>query len=171
MRRAATNEIAANVEAVAKAVRTPVDKQTEYSIKGEKGVSLLVMPSGVASYSVRYCFGQVGQKKSRRIILGSYEDMTLSEAKNEARDIHDDVLKGVDKKATPDDLTTLRQLFDAFEKADTKRAARTMSDYHEHLERNIFPVLGDEPVTEITSRDFARVLTKVESRSKSAALL
>ena len=64
---------------------------------------------------------------------------------------------------------TLRQLFAQFEANDRDRAPRTMLDYREALERDVFKKLGDVPVDEITAKDIAKVLTKIESRSRNAA--
>lgn len=169
MGRKAANEIAANDRSLNKARRTRVAKQTEYSIAGEKGLSLVVKPSGAASYSMRYTIGEVGQKKDRRAILGSFEDMTLAEAKDEADEIRREVRKGVDKHAGPPDLSTLRQLFETFEEHDTRRTARTLRDYRGHLERDVFDALGDKPIADLTAKDVARVLTKIDTRSASAA--
>jgi integrase len=68
---------------------------------------------------------------------------------------------------------TLSELFDAFEKFNQNnpkgRAPRTLRNYRYYLEKDVFKTLRHVPVNELTSQDFAKVLSKAEARSPKVA--
>ena len=149
---------------------TPAGKQREWKIDGVPGMSLAIKPSGVAIYYVRFMAGQGARRKQFRQALGRANGPTalkfavarekaLKAAREGAAAYADDAEK----------QTTLKELFAQFEENDKKRSPRTMADYRDALERDIFKTLGDVPVAEITAKDVAKVLTKIESRSRNAA--
>lgn len=188
MPREAKLTVAANDLAVAKAIKTEVDSQQEWKVEGVPGLSLVKKPSGVATYYVRFMVGAGAKRKSVREALGRAngpESIKLSDARKKAANRRVSGAEGREDDGSP--KITLRQLFDQFEENNRDRAPRTMSDYREHLERDIFgPVksdaeeavarrvkskvrLGDLPVAEVTERDIAKALTSIEARSPNAA--
>ena len=145
-------------------------RQQEWKVEGVPGLSLALKTSGVAIFYVRFMAGKGARRKQVRQALGHANGPTgikLSDAKEKAINIARDGAARFENDGAP--ATTLRQLFDQFEANDRDRAARTMGDYREALERDIFKVLGDVPVVEITRKDIAKALTKIESRSRNAA--
>ena len=145
-------------------------KQREWKIDGVPGMSLAVKPSGVAIYYVRFMAGQGARRKQLRQALGRANGPTalkfavarekaLKAAREGAAAYGDDAEK----------QTTLKELFAQFEENDKKRSPRTMADYRDALERDVFKTLGDVPLDEITAKDVAKALTKIESRSRNAA--
>ncbi len=60
----AKNIVKANDLAVLKFTRTKVAKQGERAVEGERGLSIVVKPSGAATYYVRYQLGS-GKKRQR----------------------------------------------------------------------------------------------------------
>lgn len=169
MAREAKNTVPANALAVAKILKSKVEKQTEWKVLGVPGLSVIVSPGGAASYQVR-CMAGVGvrRKQVRRTIGQATGPLAIdfNKAKNDALDT-----TRVAKGAKPENLdkTTLRKLFDQFEANSSDQSPRTMSDYREALERDIFKGLGDVPLVEITAKDIARALMVVEKRSKNSA--
>ena len=169
MAREYKNTVVANDLAVTKILKTKVDKQTEWKVLGVPGLSIIVSPSGRASYQVRCMAGSGVRRKQVRRMVGQAAGphaIKFSAAKSKALDLTSSA-KGA-KEATQD-KTTLRDLFDQFEENDRERSIRTMSDYREALERDVFGELGKVPVVEITAKDIARVLMVVEKRSRNAA--
>jgi len=169
MARTAKNTVTANDLAVGKVIKTKVDRQTEWRVTGVPGLSIIVNPSGTASYHVRCMSGSGARRKQVRRLIGRANGplaLKLSVAKDRAIDMARAAADGADDTK---DNTTLRQLFEQFEENDRDRSLRTMSDYREALERDIFQELGDVPVAEITAKDIARVLMRVEKRSRNAA--
>lgn len=170
----AKNTIPANDLSVKKVLATESDRQIEWKIVGVPGLSLVKMPSGSATYFVRFMAGKGARRKSVRQALGPANDwadgrkaMKLSDAKAQAI-----ALSASGKSAKEDDSSSkipLQVLFAQFEANDKDRAPRTMADYREALERDVFGELGKVPVGEITAKDIAKLLTAVETRSKNAA--
>ncbi len=184
----AKNTVPYNKAAVAKVVATQRAKikakggsvpQAEWKVEGINGLSIVVLPSGVATYFVRYQVGRGIERKHRREAVGRYERLELSEA----RDIADDRMKQVARGEDPVDAErtkaeadrakanalTLRQLFEERAEKDDRRAERTLDDYKVALEADVFPELGDLPAGEITADQIADVLERIEERSKHAA--
>jgi integrase len=177
MAREAKNTVVANDLAVSKIIRDTkakiddgkITKQQEWKVVGVPGLSLIVTPSGAASYQVRCMAGTgVRRKQVRRAIGRADGPLAIKFSKARAKAIE---LAGAAKgiKDEEQDKATLRQLFDQFEEHDIDRSPRTMSDYREALERDIFKELADVPVAEITAKDIARVLMRVEKRSRNSA--
>jgi integrase len=174
MPRKANNTVAANDLAIAKIIRTDVTTQCEWKVVGVPGLSLVKKPTGAADYYVRFMAGKGARRKSVRQAIGPARDrvdgrkaIKLSEAKTRALELVTGGSAHFDSDGGP--RTTLHRLFEQFEENDKDRAARTMGDYREALERDVFETLGDVPVGEITAKDIAKALTKIESRSRNAA--
>lgn len=187
MPRKAQNTVVANVEAIAallkretekraKAKTDDTTKQKEWKIAGVPGLSLALKPSGVAIYYVRFMAGGGARRKQMRKALGRANGATaikLADAKAEALGIARDGAKDYGNDREPG--LTLRVLFDKFEafdqspKNDKSRAASTLSAYRAAFERDVFKSLGNVPVDEITAKDIAKLLAKVEARSRNSA--
>lgn len=148
----------------------------EWKISGVPGLSLVLMPSGAATYFVRFMAGHGARRKSVRQAIGPanrWKDGTpaikLSEAKAKAIALKASSA-GMEDEAGP--TITLRELFEKFEQFESTgggRSPRTMADYREALERDVFDELGHVPLGEIKPKDIAKLLTKIEARSKNAA--
>jgi integrase len=169
MAREAKNTVAANDLAVAKVIKRKVAKQSEWKVLGVPGLSIVVSPTGVASYQVRCMAGNGARRKQVRRAIGHANGplaIKLSKARADAIALVG-AAKGTKDEAT--DKTTLRQLFDQFVENNQGRSLRTVSDYRGALERDVFDELGHVPVVEITAKDIARVLMRVEKRSRNSA--
>ena len=169
MAREAKNTVAANDLAVAKVIKRKVTKQSEWKVLGVPGLSIVVSPTGVASYQVRCMAGTGARRKQVRRAIGHANGplaIKLSKARADAIALVG-AAKGAKDEAT--DKTTLRQLFDQFVENNQGRSLRTVSDYRGALERDVFDELGHVPVVEITAKDIARVLMRVEKRSRNSA--
>ena len=168
--------VAANDLSIAKLLKARVAVQREWKVLDVPGLSLVIKPPrednkpGVATYYARFMAGKGARRRSIREAIGRANGPTairLADAKARAINIAANGAAGYADDA--EKITTLRQLFDQFEGNDRDRSPRTMSDYREALERDIFEPLGDVPVAEIAAKDIAKTLTKVESRSRNAA--
>lgn len=173
------NTVKANDLAIAKLARSKHDKQREWYIEGERGLSLVVKPQkagqpGVASYSLRYQIGKGERRKQVRTVLGRAGEggMPLAVAREKARAMMREVSSGLDPVAEQrvrDASVTLRQLFEERLAKDKDTAQRTLEDYDMVLKKDVFDELGDRPANEIKAEDFARVLERIESRAKHSA--
>ena len=147
-------------------------RQIEYSFAGQRGMKLLVMPSGAASYIFRYDVKIGANRLQRKITIGNRDAMDLGTARKKADDLRRSVEAGGDPAAEKEARAvaiTLRQLFAERCAKDTQLAAVTMTGYRHALEFDVFPELGDYPAAAVTPDQIARVLEIVETRTKSQA--
>jgi integrase len=160
-----------NSEAV-KAAKPRAGKLTEYKIATVPGLTLVVQPTGVATYFVRYFVRQGEQKRWRREKIGRRELVSLADARKQALELMTKVAGGADPVAENEarrQALTFRQLFALRVEKDDKRSRRTLDDYRKCLEADVFPAIGDIPADELTADQIAKVLEGLESRSKHTA--
>ena len=166
-----TKSLPPNHQAI-RAAKALNDAQTEYAITGQRGLKLLVMPSGVAAFVFRYDYRLGTKRLQRKVTLGNRDAMDFGTAKRRADELRRAVESGADpvndakQRAT---AMTLRELFADRKAKDDRRAETTLADYEKVLERDVFPELGDIPAGEISADTLARVLSVVEERSVHTA--
>jgi integrase len=182
----AQNTVRFNDQLVAKIARTKVAKQVEWKIEGVRGLSLVVKPTGTATFFVRYQVGKndskIGTKRvERRMAIGQYDPkvFSLHAARKKATELMAGVAGGGDpvaeEKAKAEEAKakaealTLRQLFEERCAKEGRRAERTLADYRLALEADVFPTLGDVAANEIDADQIVAVLEPIEARSKHAA--
>jgi integrase len=176
IKRKATS-VAYNELAVAKIVKTERSKQAEYQIDGLQGFSIVVKPSGVATFYVRYQTGTGVNRNRVCKAVGQYGDgkLSLADAKTLAMALLTAVAKGADPVAEENAATiaaqalTLKQLFAERVAKDKDTQASTLAGYRRRLEKDVFPKLGDKIAGELTAKDFAKVLEGIAARSEHAA--
>ena len=138
-------------------------KPTEYRIEGSRGLTLLVQPSGVATYYLTYAAGSA----RRRLKLGRRDTMSLAQARIAAMETLTTVSKGSDPVADANasrQAMTVSQLIEAFLAAQDGPARSTREAYRVALARDIDPVLGAVPVVEVTADMVADALDVIEAR-------
>ena len=127
------------------------------------GLRIRVTPRGAKSWSVVYKI--VGDRTSdktgrprtgsqKRITLGRYPAMPLSEARERAREVLDAVSHGRDPRPERRQraLNTL---------ASVARRLNTTEKAASVLERHVFPVLGHKPISSIRRRDIHDLLDDI----------
>lgn len=107
--------------------------------------------------------------KERRPTIGHFPEMSLSTARNLARDLKERVARGEDPSAewrALRDAPTVAELCDRYLKewSRLRNAPRTIKDDEAHIERYIKPRLGHKRVDEVTRLDVDRFLTDVKDR-------
>ncbi len=151
-------------------VRNAKAQDKGYRISDGDGLHLFVTTAGGKSWRFRYFFGG----KERILVLGSYPDTSIAEARR-ARDEARALLNGgrdpsVERKrhnlvAAVNAGTTFRLL--AKEWYDLQKpqwVERHALDVWGSLENDIFPDLGDVPIREITPPMVLSALRKIEAR-------
>ena len=145
---------------------------TAYKLADEKGLFLLVSPSGARLWRMKYRFRGIEKKLS----LGRYPEVTLKEARNKRDEARKALENGIDPMAAKKQAelvaalsaaTTFRSVADEFiekmereSRADaTVRKARWFLDL---LDRDI----GHRPVAEITPHELLASLRKIEARGQ-----
>src|SRR5204862_1146082 len=151
--------------------------QQERQIEGVRGLSVVVKPSGLATFLVRYQVGSGNERLKRCQAIGRWGagGLSLHDARTKALAVMAEVAKGSDpiaakrERANAKAALTLRQLFAERVEKDGRRAERTLNDYGLALEADVCPELGDLSANEIDADQIVAVLERVEARSKHAA--
>ncbi|AJI57379.1 phage integrase family protein [Francisella philomiragia] len=87
---------------------TPSNKRVDYSDSEVKGLILRVMPSGVKTWRLNY---RNAEKIQKRYTIGSYESLTLTQARNEAMRLNGLIAQGVDVQSDKQEVTEARKTF------------------------------------------------------------
>jgi len=141
-----------------------VDERTDFFDDRLRTFGVRVAPSGTKSWFVLYT--PRGQRRKRRLVLGRYPEMGLSEARMRAGNAIDVVRHGGDPKvATGSDgeltFADLAREYMLRHSAPKKRS----TDYdREVLERDLLPAWGPLPAASIKKRDAIRLLDAIADR-------
>lgn len=163
-----------NKDAVYKAAK-PKDK--DYTLSDGSGLSLLVKANGVKRWLFIYRFNG----KQNRLGLGVYPDTPLGDARRKAEAARAQLANGIDpgevKKQAKENakreragLPSLNSFADVavqwLASIEHLTTASTHTKKTSRLERLAFPVLGDKPISVITSNDVLTVLTPLIDKSQ-----
>ncbi len=127
------------------------------------GLRIRVTPRGVKTWSVVY--KMAGERTSKitglprtgsqkRITLGRYPAMGLSEARDKAKEILDQVSRGNDPRPERRERKTNTLASVGRRLNTTEKAARV-------LERHVYPVLGHRPISDIRRADIHELLDDI----------
>jgi len=147
-------------------------KATEKPCKlaDEKGLYLLITPAGSKLWKFKYRFAG----KEKKLSFGAYPDVSLLEARlrrDEARtlltrDIDPGIAKKVNKRTQQ--LAATNSLESVAREWYAKFSIQWTPDHGERilrrLEKDIFPWLGNRPISEITAPELLTALRRIESR-------
>jgi len=141
-----------------------------------KGFGLRVTPSGQKTWTVLYRVPT--QRWVRRMTIGTLPPMSLAKARKRAKDALSLASLGQDpaaaKRTTREQTRhTVKALFGAYEThAAVRREAgefRSWPQIQRSLERDVLPLWGSRPVTEIRRRDVIELVTKKALAGRTAA--
>lgn len=151
-------------------VRTAESKASPYKLTDERGLFLLVQPSGAKLWRLKYRFNRI----ERKLSLGQYPEVSLKDA----RDRRDHARRMIDEGQDPlavrrreklagelKAATTFRLVADEYlEKMEAEeKSAATMKKarwFRDLLDRDIGPL----PVSDITPQELLAALRKLERR-------
>lgn len=146
----------------------PQDKP--YTLNDGQGLSLLINPDGSKGWRFRFRFAG----KARLMSFGSYDLVSLAEAR-EKRDIaRKQVANGIDPVEERKALRLAQKLsiensFEAIcREWHTNKADRWTVAYREEIiktfEQDVFPFIGKRPISEIKPLELLEVLRRIEKR-------
>ena len=143
------------------------DKQVKLFDGG--GLFLLVVPAGGKLWRLKYRY----EGKEKLLALGTYPEISLADARKRRDEARQQIAQGVDpsalkkaqKKATTEDKETFEVIAREWHNRQSSVWVPAYSDKMiKSLERDIFPWLGQRPITEIKAPELLIVLRRIESR-------
>lgn len=152
------------------AIRNAKPSEKPRKLADEKGLFLLVSPSGGKWWRLKYRFGG----KEKLISLGTYPEVGLKDAR-ERRDaarklLADGVDPSANRKATK--AAKGEQAANSFEVVAREWYAKFSPTWNENhgtriirrLERDIFPWIGSKPIAEVSAPDLLATVRRIENR-------
>ena len=127
-----------------------------------KGFGVRMMPSGVASYIIKY---RNTEGRQRKMAVGRVGTLTPEEARQLARDKLVEVSKGADPSAERQQIRrsiTVSELCDLYlEDAGGKIKASTLAMDRSRIERHVKPLIGNYTVASLTPADVSRMQSDI----------
>jgi integrase len=146
-----------------------------YTLKDERGLFLVVTPSGGKLWRWKYRF----DGKQKVMSYGQYPDLSIADAREihyQTRTLH---AKGIDpmaqkkaeKAARMEQEATKERSFRSISESwlehwSTDKSAQHVDATRRRLEANVLPLLGSRPVGEIQPTEIVRVVRSIEARDR-----
>jgi integrase len=147
----------------------PAGKQRERYTDG-LGMYLEVMPTGRKYWRLKYRFGP----KEKRLALGIYPDVSLAAARRARDKARESLSEGRDPVAPRKEAKLARQAaidntFEAIARAWHEQWKASRTDHHteyviRRLAADVFPVLGQLPIVDVTTPKLVAMAKKIEAR-------
>ena len=151
-------------------VRRAKPAEKPYKIADERGLYLLVAPTGGKLWRFKYRFGG----KEKLLALGAYPDVSLADA----RDRRDEARKLIASEIDPSEYRKATKARRSAAAADTfeaiarewyaKFAPTWVASHGERiirrLERDVFPWIGGKPIAEIAAPELLGTVRRIEDR-------
>jgi integrase len=146
----------------------PTDKP--FKLFDERGLFLLVVPSGGKWWRFRYRF----DGKNKLLSMGVYPDVPLTKARDRREKARQLLADGIDpgeqrKTAKEAKVARATNSFEAvarewFEKYSPRWATSHSDKIIKRLENDVFPWVGAKPISEISPPEVLKVLHRIEGR-------
>ena len=149
-------------------IRASRPKERAYKVFDERGLFMLVTPTGGRLWRFRYRLGGV----EKLLTLGAYPDVPLKRAREKREDARKLVADGIDPSAKRQaERATQVETFEAIAKEwlELQRkslAAETMDILGTRLKSFLYPYVGSRPIASITAQELLAALRRIEARGK-----
>lgn len=155
--------------AISRMKAAPAGERLERPDRLAPGLALRITPTGAKSWIVRY---RVAGRRQGKIALGPWPAISVTEARERAREIRGKAAAGMDPRgereaaqaaakqqaqAEKEARRTFADLAEEYIKREATKK-KTGSEIESILRREIIPALGDKVLTEIRRRDAVRLL-------------
>lgn len=151
-------------------VKNAKPKDKSYKIADERGLYLQVNPNGSKLWKMKYRYA--GREK--KLSFGSFLDVTLAKAREMRNDARNKLSQGIDPGVLKNSIKRSKQIAaeNSFEMIAREWHAKFTPKWtKEHgerilirLEQNIFPWIGNRPISEIHAKEILAPLLRVEQR-------
>ena len=152
------------------AIRTAKPGEKPYKLADEKGLFLLINPSGSKWWRLKFRV----DGKEKLLSFGTYPEIGLKKARADRDDARKMLAIGIDPsqhrkacKATRDVLTANSFEVICREWLENKRSNVEEAQYKKalaRLEKDVFPWMGSRPIAEITAPEVLTVLRRIDAR-------
>lgn len=149
-------------------IRASRPKERAYKVFDERGLFMLVTPTGGRLWRFRYRMGGV----EKLLSLGAYPDVPLKRAREKREDARKLVADGIDPSAKRQaERATRVETFEAsakewLELQSKSLAAETMDILGTRLKSFLYPYIGTRPIASITAQELLAALRRIEARGK-----
>jgi integrase len=165
----ASTRLPANVKAIRRAVREVAagGAAREFRIDGVRGLVLLALPSGTATWYLYYDVAVGRKRRRRKLKIGRLDDIALADAIAVAERQRSAIRTGADPVARRQNERhepTFAELVDErFAKGNPLRPS-TERDYRNVLSHDVLPVLGALPAKQVTRDQVVDVINRISAR-------
>lgn len=145
-------------------------KNNAYSEADGRGLSLYVLPNGSKWWRFRYRFNN----KAKMISLGTYPDVSLSQARDRREEARKILANGQDpsEKRKEDKSLLQHKSFNSFENIALKwfdhwqvtHDERHGKNVKSRLQSDVYPILGAIPISEITAPQIVKCIKAIAAR-------
>jgi integrase len=139
----------------------------EFRIDGARGLVLLVLPSGTATFYLHYDV-TVGRKRRRRKLkIGRLDEISLADAIAVAERQRPAIRTGSDpvaRRQTERHEPTFAELVEERFANGSPLRPSTMRDYGHVLSHDVLPALGQLPARAVTREQVVKVIDKITAR-------
>src|SRR6185437_12910599 len=147
-------------------IRSARPQERAYKLFDERGLFMLVTPTGGRLWRFRYRLGGV----EKLLTLGAYPDVSLKRARekrDDARKLVADGIDPADKRQA--EAVAAADTFEAvarewFAKFSTRWAPSHADKVIRRLERDVFPWMGRKPIAKLDAPTILATLRRIESR-------
>jgi integrase len=149
-------------------IRASRPKERAYKVFDERGLFMLVTPTGGRLWRFRYRMGGV----EKLLTLGAYPDVPLKRAREKREDARKLVADGIDPSAKRQaERATQVETFEAIAKEwldlqSKSLAVETMDILGTRLKSFLYPYVGSRPIASITAQELLAALRRIEARGK-----
>jgi integrase len=152
------------------AIRNTKPSDKRFKLTDEKGLFLLVVPSGGKWWRLKYRFG----RKEKLLSLGVYPDVGLKDARERRDEARKLLAGGIDpsENRKVQKAAKLERAANSFETVAREWFAKHSANWApthaekiiKRLENDVFPWLGGRPIAEIAAPELLRTIRRIESR-------
>ena len=149
-------------------IRAAKPTERPYKLFDERGLYLLVTPTGNRLWRLRYRMGA----REKLLALGAYPDVPLKRAREKRDEARKLVADGIDPNAKRKaERSAQAQTFEAvanewLELHKKSLAPETISILGTRLSSFLYPYVGSRPVAGITAQELLAVLRRIEARGR-----
>lgn len=144
-------------------------QEKDFKLYDGGGLYLLITPAGGKLWNLKYRFAG----KEKKLSLGAYPALSLSDARTKSKESKELLAKGVDpsevKKAKKNAITACNEnSFEVVAREWHAKFSPTWSESHAYwvkrrLEQYVFPAIGSRPIAGLKGPDILKVLQNIES--------